>query len=74
MPCAAARTQAELFSQDGQLVQLREGRLVAINKEGLRAIVAKHIRSVRLINRGSADAPRWEREYFEFDFPPAASD
>ena len=68
----AERTQTELFNVNGELYQLTEGRLVAINKDILRDIVARHLVSPRLVNRGSTSAPVWEVEKFSFDFPVVA--
>ena len=38
----------------------------------LRDIIARHIVSLRLVNRASTNAPVWEIEKFQFDFPVVA--
>jgi hypothetical protein len=68
----AEKTQTELFNVDRGLHHLTEGRLVAVNKDILRDIIARHIGSLRLVNRGSTNNPVWELEYFNFDFPVVA--
>src|SRR5262245_54448333 len=68
----AEATRTELFNVNGSLFWLTEGRLVAVGKDVLREIIRKHVVSLRLVNRGSTNAPLWEVEYFEFDFPIAA--
>ena len=56
---------AELFNLDGLCWLNDEGQLVPARKDVLRKIIARHIVSIRLVNRGS----RWECEYHAFDFP-----
>jgi hypothetical protein len=63
------KTQTELFNVDGSLFQFTEGRLVAINKDILRDIIARHIVSLRLVNRGSTSDPIWEIGRRPLDFP-----
>jgi hypothetical protein len=47
-------------------------RLVPVDKNVLREIITRHIVSIRLVNCGTVDAPRWEGEYYSFDFPLVA--
>jgi hypothetical protein len=63
----------ELFNEDGHLVHLHGGRLIAVNKEDMREIVNRHVRTLRLVDRGTADAPQLEVEYFSLAFPIAGS-
>ena len=42
------KTQTELLNVDGSLFQFTEGRLIAINKDILRDVIARHIVSLRL--------------------------
>jgi hypothetical protein len=68
----AEKTQTELFNVDGSLFQFTEGRLIAINKDILRNVIARHIVSLRLVNRASTNDPHWEIEYDSFEFPIVA--
>jgi hypothetical protein len=38
----------------------------------LREVIGRHIVSLRLVNRGTTDAPTWNLEYRPFDFPRVA--
>jgi hypothetical protein len=49
----AEKTQTELFNVNRSLFRLTEGRLIAVNKDVLRDIIARHIVSLRLVNRAS---------------------
>jgi hypothetical protein len=68
----AEKTQTELFNVNRSLFRLTEGRLIAVNKDVLRDIIARHIVSLRLVNRASTNDPRWEIENFSFEFPIVA--
>ena len=54
------------------LFRLTGGRLIAVNKDVLRDIIARHIVSLRLVNRTSTNDPHWEIENFSFEFPIVA--
>jgi hypothetical protein len=69
----AARAITEIFSEEGRLVRLQDGRFVPITKEGMQEIVTRHIKTVRPVNRGTTDEPRWEIEYAPLEFPLAGS-
>src|SRR5262245_9263916 len=62
----AEATRTELFVHDEGLVWLREGRLIAVNMEVLRAIIETYIVVQLLENCGSADAPNWEIAYYPY--------
>jgi hypothetical protein len=68
----AEKTQTELFNVNRSLFRLTEGRLIAVNKDVLRDIIARHIVSLPLVNRASTNDPRWEIENFAFEFPIVA--
>ena len=68
----AEKAGAELFTWNGTLVWLNDGQFVPANKNILREVIARHIVSIRWVNRGTVDMPRWEGEYYPFDFPPGA--
>ena len=68
----AEKAGAELFNLNGSLVWLNEGQPVRADKNVLREIITRHIVSIRLVNRGTTDVPRWESEYYSFDFPLGA--
>jgi hypothetical protein len=69
----AAKTKAELFRVEGGLSRLSEGHFVQVNKRDMVAIVAKHLKTFRFINRGTDNDPNWEIEFVSFGFSPAAS-
>jgi hypothetical protein len=69
----APKVLCELFSEEGKLVQLRDGQFVRVIKEDMREIVNRHIRTLRLINQGTADEPNWEVKLYSFEFPLAGS-
>jgi hypothetical protein len=60
---------AELFELNGGLFWLDKGRLVPVNKDVLREIIARHIVAMRLVDRGG---DKWESEFYPFDFPITA--
>jgi hypothetical protein len=68
----AEEAVAELFEVDRSLVWLNAGRHAPAHVNVLREIITRKIKSVRLVNRGTTDAPRWEHEFFPFDFPRVA--
>jgi hypothetical protein len=69
-----ARTAAaEIFNADGNLHRLHDGRLVRVVKDDMREIVNRHIRTIRLVERGTADAPKLEVEFYSFEFPISGS-
>jgi hypothetical protein len=35
----------------------------------MKAIVAKHVRTIHWVNQGPADNPRWQIEFVQFEFP-----
>jgi hypothetical protein len=59
----------ELFNVNRELVWLNGSKPVAVNKDILRTIIARHIVSLRLVSRGEFGL---EREFYEFDFPLVA--
>jgi hypothetical protein len=59
---------AEVFELNGSLVWFNDGQPVPISRTLLREIIALHIVSIRLVNLG----PRWQVEYYAFDFPQGA--
>jgi hypothetical protein len=61
---------AELFELNGGLFWLDKGRLVPVNKDVLRNIIARHIVAMRLVNRGG---DKWESEFYPFEFPVTAA-
>jgi hypothetical protein len=63
----------ELFNEDGQLVRLHAGRLVPVNKQAMHEIVTKHVRSMRLVNRGTDSEPQWEADFYTLEFPPTGT-
>jgi hypothetical protein len=69
----AAKTKTELFNEDGQLVRLHGGRLVPVNKEGMREIVTRHVKTLRPVNRGTDSEPHWEVDFYSFGFPPVGT-
>jgi hypothetical protein len=69
----AAKAVTELFNLDGCLVRLQDGQFIMVGKEAMRAIVTRHIQSLHLVNRGTSDEPKWEAEYFSFEFPVTGS-
>jgi hypothetical protein len=62
----------ELFDVNRSLVWLTEGQTVPCNINILREVIGRHIVSLRLVNRGTTDAPTWNLEYRPFDFPRVA--
>jgi hypothetical protein len=68
----AEEAVAELFDVDRGLVWLTEGQTVPCNINILREVIGRHIVSLRLVNRGTTDAPTWNLEYRPFDFPRVA--
>ena len=68
----AEKAGAELFNLNGTLMGLNDGQFVSVNRNSLREIIARHLASIRWVNRGTIDMPRWEGEYHPFDFPPGA--
>jgi hypothetical protein len=66
----AARTRAELFRVEGNLCRLHEGRFVTVDKRAMVAIVAKHLKTFRWVNRGDDNNPAWEIEFVSFGFLP----
>jgi hypothetical protein len=69
---AVAESDVDLFNLDGRLFWLTEGTLVPVSKNLLLDIITKHVATVRLVNRGSAEKPIWEREFCSFNFAPGA--
>jgi sRNA-binding carbon storage regulator CsrA len=65
----AEEAVAELFEVDRSLVWLNAGRHAPAHVNVLREIITRKIKSVRLVNRGTTDAPRWEVEDFSLDLP-----
>src|SRR5262249_7671479 len=67
---AAAKTAA-IFNQDDRLVWLTQingaGALVPVSGAVLHEIIAKHIVTPRLVNRGTTDEPNWACEYVPFE-------
>jgi hypothetical protein len=59
----------ELFNVNRGLIWLNGGKPVAINKDILRKVIARHIVSLRLVGRGEFGL---EREFYAFDFPVTA--
>jgi hypothetical protein len=70
----ATRAICELFNVRGILNQLKDGRLDPVDRDAMRGIVGKHIRTFALINRGSADEPKFEIEFFPLQFAPIGSE
>jgi hypothetical protein len=69
-----ARTaMAELFNVDGQLHRLHRGQLIPVHKQAMQEIVTQHVKTLRLVDRGTTDAPQWEVEFYAFEFPVAGS-
>jgi hypothetical protein len=69
----ARRAITELFNEDGQLVRLHAGRLVPVNKEDMREIITRHVKTLRPVNRGTDSEPQWEVDFYSFGFPPAGT-
>jgi hypothetical protein len=65
----AEKAVAEIFRVDGTLMLLQDGKFVPVNPGIMRAIVAKHIKTIHWINQGTADSPRWQIEFVQFEFP-----
>jgi hypothetical protein len=66
-----ARTAiAELFNVDRQLHRLHRGQLIPVHKQMMQEIVTQHVKTLRLVDRGTADEARWEVEFYAFEFPP----
>jgi hypothetical protein len=63
---------AKLFELDGSLVWLKDGQLVEVTRPILLEIITTLIAGVRLVNRGVADQPVWEAEFFPYRFAPGA--
>jgi hypothetical protein len=59
----------ELFNVNRELIWLNGSKPVPVNKDVLRAIIARHIVSLRLVGRGEFGL---EREFYAFDFPVTA--
>src|SRR5262245_26636544 len=55
----------ELFSHNGTLTRLYEGRLVPISLDILRGLITRHVAGVRLVSTPGG----WEHELFSFEFP-----
>jgi hypothetical protein len=70
----AAAAIVEPFNIGGVLHQLQGGRLIEVDRTSMREIVAKHIQTFALVNRGSADEPEWAVEYFPLKFWPVGSE
>jgi hypothetical protein len=54
----------ELFNHGGRIVRLDQGKLAGVNLADLRAFIDQHIAAVELVNRGTANKPNWQREYY----------
>jgi hypothetical protein len=69
----AAKTAGELFRVDGSVNHIRDGNFVMVNKYTMAEIVARHIRTCRLVNRGTDAEPKWEVEFYAFAFPASGN-
>jgi hypothetical protein len=65
----APRAITELFYVGGVLTHLRDGQFVPVTNDLMREVVARHIKTFRFVNQGTAGAPRWEVEFHSFEFP-----
>jgi hypothetical protein len=65
----AEKAVAELFRVDGALMLLHEGKFVPVNPRTMKAIVAKHVRTIHWINTGPSNDPQWQIEFVQFEFP-----
>jgi hypothetical protein len=65
----AAKTITELFYVGGVLTHLHDGRFVPVTNDMMNEIVARHVKTFKLVSRGTSDAPRWEVEFHPLEFP-----
>jgi len=65
---AVAASPAELFNCNDRFCWPNDGHLDPVSKDLLREIIAKHICTRRLVDRGTREPPVWECEYLPFDF------
>jgi hypothetical protein len=49
---------------------LRDGQLVSVNSQSMQDIISRHVKSLRLVNKRTADKPKFEIEYYSFPFLP----
>jgi hypothetical protein len=66
----AAKTKAELFRVEGNLCRLRDGHFITVDKRVMIAIIARHLKTFRFVNRGNDHEPQWEIEFHSFGFLP----
>jgi hypothetical protein len=69
----ADRAAGEIFNVDGYLAYLDNGRPVGITPAVMRDIIARHVGTPRLIERGTADERKFDVVLEAFAFPPAGS-
>jgi len=61
---AIAASNADLFAKDGLVVWLNDaGKLVGVNADTLHEVIAKHVVTKGLVNKGTPDEPAWEVEF-----------
>jgi hypothetical protein len=65
----ATKMARVLFSQNGVLSHLRDGRLLRVNREDMRVFVTEHVKTMRLVDHGAG----YEIEEHSLNFPPAGS-
>jgi hypothetical protein len=66
------KAAAELFCINKTLHHLQDGKLTQVDLRSMRSLISKYVKTVRLVNKGTADQPRFEVEFHEFEFRPDA--
>src|SRR5262245_21010626 len=69
---ALVASDADLFSQDGGLVWLVDGKLIGVTPAILRDIFARYIVTKGLRNAGTAEEPIWKVIFKPYEFPLVA--
>jgi hypothetical protein len=69
----APKILGELFNVDGALCRVHDGTPVAINKEDMRGIMNRDIRTPKLIDHGTNGKPKLEATFVPLEFPLAGS-
>jgi hypothetical protein len=64
---ALARSDANLVNLNGQLLLIRDGKLVQVAQVVLLDLIEQYLGAPRLVDRGGADGP-----YFVLEFQPVA--
>jgi hypothetical protein len=66
----ANETIGVLFNIDRRLCLLQDGKFVQLDLRSMRDTVNAHVKMLTVVNRGTADNPKYEVDFTPFDFQP----